>query len=135
MKSTWTNTNKLFASCCSAVLLWTASMSSYAAPAQTISIRSDEWCPFICDPKSDKPGIMIEIARKAFPAPDYTLDVQFLEWSKALDETRDGKFTMVAGAYKTDAPDFIFPTEGQVLTAIASIQKPKATGSMPTPHR
>lgn len=106
---------RLYPLLCNTLIILTTSLANItiAGPSQTISIRSDDWCPFICDPASNTPGIMVEIARKAFSNPDYVIDVQVMEWSKALEETRQGHFTMVAGAYKTDAPDFVFPTEEQ----------------------
>lgn len=107
-----------------AVLLLTTQVL-FAAP-QTLTIRADEWCPFYCDPNSDKPGVMVEIARKAFTSPGHTLDIQFLEWSKAVDETRAGKFTMVAGADKAEVPDFIFPAEAQSFDRDCFYAKPES---------
>jgi len=34
------------------------------AIADTITIRADVWCPYNCEPDSEKPGYMIEIVQK-----------------------------------------------------------------------
>ncbi|CAK0741771.1 Transporter substrate-binding domain-containing protein [Gammaproteobacteria bacterium] len=79
--------------------------------ADTISLRADEWCPYNCVPNSDKPGYMIEIAKKIFEAAGHQVDYQTLNWARAIEETRAAKFNGIVGASKGDAPDFIFPME------------------------
>jgi polar amino acid transport system substrate-binding protein len=79
-----------------------------AALADTLSLRADNWCPMNCDPKSDKPGYLIEIAKAIF-SPAHTIDYQTLNWARAISETRTGAFTAIVGAAKSDAPDFVFP--------------------------
>lgn len=36
------------------------------ARAETITIVADPWCPYNCEPGSDEPGFMVEIARRVF---------------------------------------------------------------------
>ncbi len=77
--------------------------------ADTISIRADAWCPMNCDPKSDKPGYAIEIAKAIFEPAGHQIDYQTLNWARAIAETRTGSHVAIVGAAKSDAPDFIFP--------------------------
>lgn len=77
--------------------------------ADTIVLASDEWCPYNCAPGSDKPGFMVEIATKVFAEAGHQVDYKIVPWSRALDEARSGKLSGVIGAYKSDAPDFVFP--------------------------
>ena len=46
------------------------------AAADTISIRGDMWCPVNCDPKAERPGYMIEIAREVFEPKGHKIDYQ-----------------------------------------------------------
>jgi polar amino acid transport system substrate-binding protein len=94
------------------VILLTAVTSS----ADTISIVADEWCPYNCAPESDKPGYMIEIAVTVFQKSGHTVDYKTINWSRAIDKTRKGKYTAIVGAAKGDAPDFIFPDQEQGVT-------------------
>ncbi|MEQ1790535.1 MAG: hypothetical protein ABL857_08835, partial [Rickettsiales bacterium] len=47
-------------------ILVTPLTNAHAAEQTTINIVADEWCPFNCDPESDKPGYVIELAKEIF---------------------------------------------------------------------
>lgn len=79
------------------------------AAADTITIVADGWCPFNCQPGSEKPGYMIEIAQTVFSKAGHEIKYSNLQWDEALMETRQGTYTAVVGASKDDAPDFVFP--------------------------
>lgn len=83
---------------------------SFTAHALTISLRADEWSPFNGDPKSDHPGYLIELATQIFAAAGHKVDYQLMPWERAIADTRAGKFDCIVGAYKEDAPDFVFPS-------------------------
>lgn len=80
-----------------------------SAQAATISLRADLWCPYTCDPKSDRPGFMIEIAQEIFKMNGDTIDYQVMNWARAVAETKDGKFDAVVGANRGDVPGFVLP--------------------------
>ena len=75
----------------------------------TITIAADYWCPFNCQPNSEYPGYMIEIAQQVFALHDITVNYQIIPWSRALQLCRAGRISAVVGGYKSDAPDFIYP--------------------------
>lgn len=83
-----------------------------AAPSavfeRRISLRADSWCPYNCDPKSDRQGYMVDIVRAVFEPLGYTVDYNILPWSRALNETRSGQHDAVLGAGRDDAKDFVF---------------------------
>lgn len=79
--------------------------------ADQVSIRADVWYPMNGDPGSGNQGFMIDIAEKVLTANGHTLDYKAMPWERALDQVRAGKFDCVVGAYKSDAPDFVFPQE------------------------
>lgn len=91
-----------------AVILLSA-LLSHAALSDTISIRADEWFPVNGQPDSDKPGYMIELAKAVLESAGHTVDYKIMPWERALDSVRKGDHDCVVGAYKEDAPDFIFP--------------------------
>lgn len=88
-----------------------AALVSLGSAADTISIRADEWFPINGQPDAAKPGFMIELARRIFEEAGHQVDYRLMPWERALDSVRKGEFDCVVGAYKEDAPDFVFPSE------------------------
>lgn len=84
-----------------------------AIAAETITIVADRWCPFNCGPKDERPGFMIEIAKQAFARHGIEVEYSTLPWSRAIEETRQGKHTAIVGSSHNDAPDFVFPQISQ----------------------
>lgn len=82
---------------------------SLSLGAERITLVADAWCPYNCEPNAGKPGFMIEVARDIFRQHGIDVDYKILPWGRAIQMTREGKFDAIVGAYKTDAPDFIFP--------------------------
>ena len=79
----------------------------------TITLRADIWDPYNGDPASDRPGFMIEVARKVFEKAGYTVDYQVdgWTWERSLEEAKKGSIDGIVGAAKSDAEDFVFPSE------------------------
>lgn len=86
------------------------------AAEKVISIRTDVWCPFACEPKAKNPGFMIEIVQDILKKEGYTVDYQLMPWARAIRDTKLGKYDAIIGAGRSDAPGFIFPDEPQGLT-------------------
>lgn len=82
---------------------------SMPAHAETVVLAADEWCPYNCAPDSDKPGFMVEIAREALGRHGITVEYVAVPWTRAIEDTRNNKYTGIIGAYYGDAPDFIYP--------------------------
>ena len=81
----------------------------HSAKADTISIRSDTWCPYACDGGSVLPGYMVEAARAIFAKHGHRVDFKTSPWIDAIKDTRSNKVTALIGCSRADAPDFIFP--------------------------
>ena len=92
-----------------AVLFAVAILNPAPACADTITLAADQWCPYTCSPRSDKPGYLIEIAKVIFAKHGHTIEYIVLPWARAVAETEMGKYNAVAGAIREDAPNFIFP--------------------------
>ncbi len=93
------------------------------AHAAEISLRSDAWCPYSCDPASDKPGILVEVARRIFQRAGHTVDYQDLNWARAIEEVREGRHDGLVDTYKSDAPDFVFPEEPIMISRMCFFVK------------
>ncbi|MTI42815.1 polar amino acid transport system substrate-binding protein [Roseibium hamelinense] len=109
---------KLNSVACAAVM---AGFMAAATPSQAadIVIAADPWCPFNCEPGSDRPGVMVEIAREVFEPLGHTVTYETVNWSRALVETREGKYDAVFGATRGDAEDFVFPELAQPVSGNA----------------
>jgi len=79
--------------------------------ASEIIIVADEWPPYCGKPGSPYPGYGVEIAKQVFEAAEYTFKYLNMSWTRAIKETRSGKYNAIIGAYKDEAPDFVFPEE------------------------
>ncbi|GAB6095025.1 transporter substrate-binding domain-containing protein [Desulfatiferula olefinivorans] len=95
------------------VMMWACLVLGLAAtaPADTITIVADEWSPYNGNPASNKPGYGIDIAKRVFETEGHTVVYTVIPWSRAILDTREGKYNAVIGALREDAPDFIFPDE------------------------
>lgn len=100
---------------------------SASARAETITIAADQWCPYNCEPNSEKPGLMIEIAQKAFAKHDITIEYHVMPWTRAIEQARAHKHTAIVGASKRDAPDFIYPSIPQGWTRNSFYTKADST--------
>ena len=89
-----------------------------------IVVVADPWCPHNCKAGAAKEGYMIAIAREALAEAGYTLDYRNFSWARALKMTRQGEFNAVVGAFRTDAPDFVFPENAQGRASIALFTHP-----------
>lgn len=79
--------------------------------AETITLVADEWPPFNSTPGSSQEGYLVDVARAVFEDRGHSVAYNLLPWRRALDMVRKGVYNGIIGASKTDAPDFIFPSE------------------------
>ncbi|HYE52525.1 MAG TPA: transporter substrate-binding domain-containing protein [Azospirillaceae bacterium] len=92
-----------------------------AAAADTVTLRADNWCPYNCEPGSERPGYMVEVAKAVFEPLGHTVDYKTMPWTQALEEAREGRHAGVIGAIPDDAPGFVFGAEplGQSTNVVA----------------
>ncbi|MBP9837902.1 MAG: transporter substrate-binding domain-containing protein [Proteobacteria bacterium] len=100
---------------------------SQNAKADTISLAADEWCPYNCAAKSADLGILIDVAKEVFEKAGHKIDYQNVPWTRAKEAARAGQFTGIVGAYKEDAPDFVFPEKGILKSSNDFFVTPQAT--------
>lgn len=95
-------------------------------PAQpnTIVIAADPWCPHNCEADADHEGYMVDVAREILTESGYAVEYLNISWARALQMTREGQLDAVVGAFRTDAPDFVFPDTPQGHSSIALFTHP-----------
>lgn len=76
--------------------------------ADTIELRADVWCPFNCEPNSDRPGFMVELAQEALAFYGHEVRYQTLTWGRSLEKTRNGEVNGVIGTDQDESPDLVF---------------------------
>ncbi len=90
------------------------------ASSDTIVLMADEWCPYNCEPGSDSPGFMVEIAREALAPFGHEVEYATLNWARALHRAEIGEINGVIGAVPEEAPEFVFgPAIGTYVDVIA----------------
>ena len=82
---------------------------SASALSDEILISGEDFCPHNCQPGTDKPGYLIEIARHIFGQAGHSLKYVNIPWTRALQGTRHGAYHGIVGVGPAEAPDFIFP--------------------------
>ena len=79
--------------------------------ADTITLVADDWCPINCEPSSDSPGYVVELAIKIFGDAGHQVEYQYLSWNRALAQVKAGKFNGAIAATPKELPEGIFPQE------------------------
>lgn len=107
------NAEKNFLSKISSLIIFSIILFISAASlmAKEITIVADEWSPHCGKANSTQPGYGVEIAQRVFEEAGYTVLYTNVPWPRAIEDTRQGKYNAIIGAYKEEAPDFIFPDE------------------------
>lgn len=77
----------------------------------SLKFASDEWCPYVCDPKSADPGLFPEVIKLIYEARGDHPEISLLNYARAIEDTRSSLFDAVIGCAREDAPDFKFPKE------------------------
>jgi len=79
-------------------------------PAQLIRIAAIDWCPQICPNEQDK-GYIIDIVQQLFANSPYQLSIDYLPWSRAIHDVRQGRYMALLSPAKPEAPDLIYPEQ------------------------
>lgn len=100
-----------------------ALIPAFPVVADTVTIRADNWYPMNGTPGSALPGFMIEIAQQTLAKGGHTVDYALMPWERALYSAQKGQIDCVVGAYKSDAPDLLFPENSQGVDTVAAYVK------------
>lgn len=99
--------------------LWVLVFPAGALAGGRLVFVADEWPPFNTTPLGQKQGFMVDMAREILAEHGYELEYRVMPWTRAVQETRKGQYHAAIGASRTDAPDFVFPSEPFALTTMA----------------
>jgi polar amino acid transport system substrate-binding protein len=113
-------------------LLLTVSLAAPAAAA-TLTVASDEWCPYICEPGSAREGFGIEIMKAIFEPQGIKIEYSVMDWDEALKETGKNKFGAVLGGFREDTPGFALPDEEIGMSVQVALVKKGAPWKFDSP--
>lgn len=101
----------IFIFCCSTL------KAADAQIKKIIQVAADDWCPVTCalDDK-DKPGILVEILNLALAESNFQIKYNVLNWPRAVEMAQAGEIHGILGAYKSDAPNFLFSKTSPLLS-------------------
>ncbi len=75
--------------------------------ADTIVLRADPWCPYNCEPESERPGYMVELATEALALFGHTVVYETVSWARGLQQAAEGEIDGVIGAVPEEVPGFV----------------------------
>lgn len=84
---------------------------------QEIVLVADYWYPYNGNPESDRPGMLVEIARTAFERAGITIRYELVPWTRAIEGVRGGSYDGIIGGGRETTPDFVFPDRPVVVVS------------------
>ncbi len=76
-----------------------------------LKLASDPWCPYTCEPNSNQPGFMVELAEHILEKYGIKINYQVKPWKRVLIKARSG---VIDGAITVDQSD----SKGLILNTI-----------------
>ncbi|MCP4350771.1 MAG: amino acid ABC transporter substrate-binding protein [Desulfobacterales bacterium] len=92
-------------------------LHTFPSYAETLTIGTGEWCPYICDPNihNGLEGYLADVASIVFKKAGYKTQLKKLPLERASMMCRKGKIDGLLAIYREDAPDLIFPKKEQII--------------------
>jgi polar amino acid transport system substrate-binding protein len=75
---------------------------------QVLNLAATSWCPYVCEDKNH-PGFIVDYMQNLLAQQNIELKVTILPWSRAIKESRAGKFDGLLTAVHSEAKEFKFP--------------------------
>lgn len=85
---------------------------SFTNNNDTLSITAEIWCPYACEPESERPGILVEIVREIFAREGIAVDYTLLPWRRAIVETERGGFDGILGVVEGNRGSLLLDEAG-----------------------
>ncbi len=92
------------------VLVIGGTLLTSVSRAAMIDVITVDFCPYICE-TGPRRGVVVDIATAALEQSGHTLRLRFAPWERVVQTTREGGALAALSPAKSEAPDFIFPTE------------------------
>ena len=93
-----------------ALILW-ADVARAEAGDASLVVAADRWCPYNCEPGSDRPGYLIDVLREVFEPLGIAVHYRVMPWKRALYETERGRIDAALGAVAGDRGNNIIGRE------------------------
>lgn len=106
------------------ILILTYNASAYAT---SVTLVSDLWCPYTCEPNSEKEGLLVEIARIAFAKKGIKLNYEVKSWENAVADFNDTKVDGIIGVGAGEVQDPVLPSVEQSNSIIAAFTRNDTT--------
>ncbi len=90
-------------------IVFLLNLSVVGVSAETLRLRADQWMPYNGDPKAERPGFVVELAKAIFEPKGISVDYQTMPWADALTAARAGKIDGVIGAGEADMEGLTAP--------------------------
>jgi len=96
-------------------MLAAAKPASTSSPAQAAEHRElvvaapAFWCPFSCTAGGKPEGFTIDILRAIFDPQGTAVRLINVNYARALQDVREGRYAATPSTFKEEAPDFVFP--------------------------
>ncbi|WP_161958645.1 substrate-binding periplasmic protein [Ferruginivarius sediminum] len=82
------------------------------ASADEITITADQWCPYNCEPGSDAPGYVVELAKRIYESEGHTIKYVNNPWQRALKMGARGKVNgVIAVSFQPETEQMVLPEE------------------------
>lgn len=93
------------------LLLFSAVSSAEGIDVHSLRIGKGDWCPYVCDPSINegKIGYAAELLESVFREKGYTVTFVPINYSRGIEQVRNGESIIMACMYSEDAPDLLFP--------------------------
>lgn len=79
--------------------------------AKELNFGTIDYCPFVCKNNTERPGIMIEIAKRIFRDTDYQINLDFMSLKRAMDKSSDNLIDGFILGSKVHFKDNFFPDQ------------------------
>jgi polar amino acid transport system substrate-binding protein len=96
--------------------------------ADEITVVSPEYfCPYACKAGDKLEGSTVDLARAALAAKGHTIKYSNMNYERALEEVKKGKYMATPSSFPGEAVGFVFPTEASSQAQWCVFSAPKST--------
>lgn len=77
---------------------------------KTVTLASTDWCPYVCDKQTNKPGIIHEYLTLILKEQGIQLNIEFNPWHESVKKAELGQVHGLLTATRDEAPELLFTT-------------------------
>ncbi|PIR34754.1 MAG: hypothetical protein COV36_00305 [Alphaproteobacteria bacterium CG11_big_fil_rev_8_21_14_0_20_44_7] len=94
-----------------------------AAEKEIITIVTDAWCPYVCEPGAEQEGILVDLAREVFAEHNIEVSYKTVSYARAIKGVIDGDFDGLFAGNSEEVEGMVVPENYQMIS-IYNIFKP-----------